>query len=302
MAADPRARALVDGFAAQWLELRNLADAHPDVVRFPGFDEGLRASMRRETELFFETILKEDRSILELLDADWTFANEDLARLYGIEGVEGPELRRVSLRGTPRGGVIGQASVLTLTSNPTRTSPVKRGKWVLDVLLGSPPAPAPPGVPPLEDDPEAAAARPLRERMARHRTDPACAGCHARMDAIGFAFENFDAVGAWREKDGAFAIDASGELPGGGRFVGPAGLRALLLARKGEFVRAFGARLLCYALGRGIEPEDGCALDEMSTAIERGEYKMQAALAAVARSEPFRTRRAAQAAAKKGKS
>ncbi len=292
--ADPRSAALVQNFAGQWLELRSLAAATPDVSRFPERGEDLRAAMRRETELCFETILREDRSVLELIEADWTFVNARLAVHYGIEGVEGDDFRRVSTRGTARGGVLTHASVLTVTSNPTRTSPVKRGKWILDQLLGAPLPPPPPGVPQLDEEKAAASARSLREQMERHRTDPNCAACHARLDPLGLALENFDAVGRWRDReeegDGA-PIDARAALPDGTRFDGAAGLKKVLLARKGELVRCLAERLLTYALGRGVEPSDAAAIERIALGCEAGGYKISRLIEGVARSDPFTKRR-----------
>src|SRR5205814_6715644 len=197
----PKAQALVDNFAEQWLQIRNLKNLTPDPVLFPAFDEGLRWAMLKETELFFAAVLKENRSVLDFLDADFTFVNERFAKHYGIQGVKGEEFQRIKLTGGQRGGVLTQASILTVTSNPTRTSPVKRGKWVLETILGAPPPPPPPNVPELKEG-KAALSGPLRHRMEQHRSDPNCASCHARMDPIGFGFENFDGIGAWRDKEG----------------------------------------------------------------------------------------------------
>ena len=218
----PKSQAFVENFGDQWLNLRNLKTVQPDTARFPAFDDRLRASMQKETELFFGAILRENRSVLDFLDGDFTFVNEPLARLYGIEGIHGDAFQRVSLAGTARAGVLTQAAVLTVTSNPTRTSPVKRGKWILENILGTPPPPPPPDVPELPESAAAAASGSLRQRLEQHRANPQCAVCHQRMDPLGFGFENFDAIGAWRVKDGAFAIDPSGVLPGGQSFQGPA--------------------------------------------------------------------------------
>src|SRR5437867_6007299 len=228
MLKDPKSKALVENFAGQWLGTRKLKMVSPDPDRFPAFDEELRSAMARETELFFEAVLKEDRSVLDFVDADFTFLNEKLARHYGISGVEGKELRRVTFNASSeRGGVLTSGTVLTITSNPTRTSPVKRGKWVMEQILGTPPPPAPPNVPKLADDKKEPLTGTLRQRMEQHRKDPICASCHTQMDAIGFGMENFDAVGKWRAKDGDIAIDASGTLPGGRKFDGPAQLKQI---------------------------------------------------------------------------
>jgi mono/diheme cytochrome c family protein len=297
--ADPRADALVHGFARQWLELGRLEEVAPDRARFPAWSDALAEAARRETELFLLAIVREDRSILEIVDGDWTYANEALARHYGIDGVEGDEMRRVSLEGTGRRGILGHASVLALTSRPTRTSPVLRGRWLLDVLLDAPPPPPPPGAPPLEDSEDASRAASLRERMARHRADPACAGCHARIDGLGFALEEFDATGARRDRDGEHPLDLRGELPDGASVEGAAGLRRYILERKRDFARGFARRLMTWALGRGVERDgdDGCALDEVARRIEAGGWRFGAAVEAVAESAPLLRKRAEGTAA-----
>jgi mono/diheme cytochrome c family protein len=291
MLLSPKSKALVENFAAQWLQIRRLETSTPSPALFPGFDESLRDAMLRETELLFETILREDRSLVELLDADFTFLNERLARHYGIPDVRGEEFRRVALPPGPRRGILGHASILTSTSNPTRTSPVKRGKWVLEVLLGAPPPPPPPNVPDLVEGPEAVRSGTLRQRMEQHRADPNCSTCHARMDPIGFGLENFDAVGAWREKEGQFTIDASGELPGGSKFRGPQELRGILGAQKDAFRRALAERLLMYALGRGLEPHDRPAVDGIVKSLADQGDKPSALVIAIVSSDPFRLRR-----------
>ncbi|MBE7503172.1 MAG: DUF1592 domain-containing protein [Verrucomicrobiales bacterium] len=291
--ADPRADALVEHFAGQWLQFRTLAVVAPDPRAYPEFDEPLRTAMRRETELFVQTILREDRSVLEFLDADWTYVNARLARHYGLDEVEGDAFRRVSLVGTARGGVLTQGSFLTLTSNPTRTSPVKRGKWVLDNLLGDPPPPPPPGVPELEESNDTQLSGTLRERMEQHRADPLCASCHALMDPIGFGFENFDGIGAWRDREGEHAIDPAGALASGQSFRGPAELkRVLLTAKREEFLRCLASKLLTYALGRGLEYYDRCAVDETVHALKAGEHRFSALVLGVVNSAPFQLRRA----------
>jgi len=292
MLADPRSRALVESFAGQWLQLRKLDEMRPDPEVYPGFDEELRWAMRRETELFFERILREDRSVLEFIEADWTYANARLGRHYGWAQVVGEEFVLVDLADSRRGGVLTQGSILTLTSNPTRTSPVKRGKWVLENVLGTPPPPPPPNVPELEETSAAQLRGTLRQRLEQHRADPLCASCHARMDPIGFAFENFDGVGAWRERDGEYAIDPAGRLASGEGFQGPAELRRLLVeAKRREFLRCLSAKLLTYALGRGLEPSDQCALDDLEQDLVRGEYRFSALVRGVVGSVPFQQRR-----------
>jgi hypothetical protein len=288
----PKAGALVDNFAAQWLNLRLLDVANPDPKAFPGFDTALRDAMRRETELFVTHIVGHDRSVLEFLDADYTFANERLAKHYGLTGVTGDEYVQVSLKGTPRGGLLTHGSILTLTSNPTRTSPVKRGKYVLENLLGTPPPPPPPGVPQLKDDrKDEKLEGTLRQRMVQHRQDALCNSCHEKMDTIGFGFENFDAVGAWRDRDGESPVDAGGEL-GGEKFGGPAELKEIFLhARRSEFLRCLSEKLLTYALGRGLEYYDRPAVDAILAGLERGEFKFSALVLGVVHSTPFQKRR-----------
>ncbi|HEY7311007.1 MAG TPA: DUF1592 domain-containing protein [Gemmataceae bacterium] len=291
MLKDPRSRALVENFAGQWLQLRTLKDFKPDPDLFPGFDDKLRSAMLQETELFFENIVREDRGILDFIDADYTFVNERLAKHYGLPGVKGEQFRRVSLTGTPRGGILTQAAVLSVTSNPTRTSPVKRGKWILENILGTPPPPPPPGVEELKDDKQAVLSGSLRQRMEQHRANPMCASCHQRMDPLGFGFENFDAVGAWRTKEGKHAIDPSGTLPGGQSFKGPAELRTILKARQDAFARCLTEKLLTYALGRGVERSDRCVLDDIVKSAGKDNYKFSRLVIDIVKSDPFQKRR-----------
>jgi hypothetical protein len=288
MLADPKSQALVQNFAGQWLQLRDVAKVNPDVDEFPDFDFHLRTAIERETELFFQSIMKEDRSVLDFLDANYTFLNERLAKHYQIGGVKGEEFRRVSLEGTPRRGVLTHASILSITSNPTRTSPVKRGKWILENVLGTPPPPPPPGVEELDDSKDAILKGSLRERMEQHRSKPMCASCHARMDPIGFAFENFDAIGAWRDFDGKFTIDPAGTLPGGSAFDGPTELVDLLKAvRRQQFCRCIAEKMLTYALGRGLESYDRCAVDKIVEALEKHDFRFSSLVTAVVHSDPF---------------
>ncbi|HUY33387.1 MAG TPA: DUF1592 domain-containing protein [Pirellulales bacterium] len=291
MLKHPKSRALVDNFAMQWLQVRRLKLATPDTKRFPTFDDGLRRAMLRETELCFAHIMNDDRSLLEFLDADYTFLNERLAKHYGIAGVTGDEFRRVPLSDPDRGGVLTQASVLTVTSNPTRTSPVKRGKWILEQILGTPPPPPPPGAGELRDDEQVALTGSLRQRMEQHRANPSCAQCHARMDPLGFGLENFDAIGAWRDRDGSFFIDASGTLPDGSSFKRPSELKAILKARKREFATCFTEKMLTYALGRGLEYYDKCTTDEIAAALDHDGYKFWTLIQRIVASEPFQKRR-----------
>lgn len=291
MLKDPRSRALVDNFAGQWLQLRSLKEFKPDPDLFPQFDEKLRSAMLRETELFFENVIREDRSILDFIDSDYTFVNERLAKHYGLSGVRGEEFRRVSLTGTPRGGILTQAAVLSVTSNPTRTSLVKRGKWILDNILGTPPPPPPPGVEELKDDKQAALSGTVRQRTEQHRANPNCASCHQRMDPLGFGFENFDAIGAWRTHEGKHAIDSTGTLPGGQSFKGPAELRKILKTRQEAFTRCLTEKLLTYALGRGVERYDRCAIDDIVKSAGKDHYKFSRLVIDIVKSDPFQKRR-----------
>jgi mono/diheme cytochrome c family protein len=291
MLHDDRVRALVENFGDQWLGLRNLRTATPDPTLFPSFDDALRSAMLRETELFFETIVREDRSILDFLDADFTFVNARLAQHYGISGVEGDEFRRVALTDGRRGGLLTQASVLTVTSNPTRTSPVKRGKWILENILNAPTPPPPPNVPELKDTKEVAQTAPLRVRLEQHRVNPSCASCHGRMDPLGFCLENYDAVGAWRTQDGTFPIDPSGTLPGGPSFKDPSELKKILKERSEDFGRCLAEKMLTYALGRGPEPTDKCTVDQAATALAKDQYRFSRLVLALVKGEPFLKRR-----------
>jgi hypothetical protein len=293
MLADPRAHALVGNFADQWLYLRNLAAASPDARMFPVFDDNLRRSFRRETELFFASIMTENRSVLDLLRADYTFLDERLAKHYGIAGVYGTGFRRVTLpAGSVRGGLLGQGSILIATSYANRTSPVIRGKWVLENIIGSPPPPPPPDVPPLRENKSEHHALTMRERMAQHREDPSCNSCHRMIDPIGLSLENFDAIGRWRTRgeDGA-PVDASGGLPDGSTFEGVTGLKQALLARPEGFVRTVSEKLLTYALGRGIEPYDGPAVRTILRDSARDDYRFETLVLNIVRSTPFQFRR-----------
>ena len=289
MLQDEKSAAIVENFAGQWLTLRKLDGVAPDKAEFPEWDESLRRAMKRETELFFDAVLREDRSIFEFLESDFTFLNGRLAYHYGVKGVLGREFKRVSAP-AGRGGLLTQASILTITSNPTRTAPVKRGKWVLEQLLGTPPPPPPPDVPELPPKGELKGS--LRQVMEQHRENAICASCHARMDPIGFAFENYDAIGRFREKDGEFPIDASGELPGGQKFNGPGELKTILKEKKELFARSLAEKMLTYALGRGLEYYDKCAVDAVLADLEKNEYRLAALVAAAIKSEPFQKRTA----------
>jgi hypothetical protein len=290
MLHDPKAQALVDNFAGQWLQLRDVARVAPDPEKFPSFDDNLRKAALRETQLFFSSIVQEDRSILEFLTADFSYVNERLAKHYGISGVTGDEFVKVSLPANRR-GILTQASILTLTSNPTRTSPVKRGKWILDNLLGEPPPPPPPGIEPLSEEGELLGT--FRERLEQHRADPNCAVCHRQMDQLGFSLEKFDAIGAFREKDGRFDIDASGVLPGGGKFDTPAEMVSVLSEHKREaFCRCLTEKMLTYSLGRGLVPYDRCAVKAIMKQLSENDYRMSALVSGIVTSDPFRFREA----------
>jgi hypothetical protein len=291
MLKDPKAHALVENFADQWLLIRNLKSATPDTTMFPSFDEPLRRAMQKETELYFENVVREDRSIIDFIDSDYTFVNERLAKHYGIDGVKGDEFRKVTLKDGRRGGVLTQASILTVTSNPTRTSPVKRGKFILDNILGTPPPPPPPDVPALKEAKEVADSVSLRQRMEIHRSNPACAVCHQKMDQLGFGFENFDAIGAWRDRDGKNVIDPAGVLPGGAAFKGPAELKAILKTNQQDFAHCLTEKMLTYALGRGLERSDRCVVEEVTRNVVQHKYTFSSLVLGIVKSEPFLMRR-----------
>ena len=289
MLKDPRSKALVENFAGQWLMLRNIRTLSPDTGTYRDWDDGLRQAMIRETELFFEHVVKEDRDVREFLDADYSFLNDRLAKHYGIPNVRGGEFRQVKLPDSRRGGVLTQASVLTVTSNPTRTSPVKRGKWVYENILGltaPPPAPDVPELPPV-----AQLKGTVRQQMEQHRANPSCAVCHAKLDPLGFGLENFDGIGKWRDTDNRQKVVASGVLPGGESFNGPAGLRKVLLGKADQFRRCLAEKLLTYALGRGLEYYDKCTLDEIVGKLAQGRDKFSVLTLAIVESEPFQKRR-----------
>ncbi len=289
--ADQRSDALVTNFASQWLHLRNLAAITPDMRRFPDFDDNLRQAFRQETELFFGSIVREDRSVLDLLDADYTFVNERLAKHYGIPKVYGSRFRRISLDDdSKRGGLLRQGSILTVTSYPTRTSPVIRGKWVLDNLLGVPPPPPPPNVPVLGEGTVAGKGLSMRERLAAHRADPACNGCHQLMDPVGFALENYDAVGRWRTLERGKPIDVAGGLPDGSEFDGVAGLQRALLSRPEIFVGVLVERLLTYALGRGVEHYDAPAVRKIVRTAQAEDFRFSSLIIGITSSTPFQMR------------
>jgi hypothetical protein len=290
MLADPRAQALVNNFAGQWLHLRNLDSITLDGRLFPDFDDNLRQAFRRETELLFEEIMREDRSVLDLLKSDHTWLNERLAKHYGIPHIYGPRFRRVDLQpSSERGGVLRHGSVLTVTSYATRTSPVIRGKWILENILGTPPPPPLPNVPALDDN-TVSATLPVRERLMQHRANAACASCHNVMDPIGFALENFDAIGRWRTTEEGQAVDVAGGLPDGSRFTGVDGLERGLLQRPEIFVGTLTEKLLVFALGRGVEPYDGPVVRQVVRQARAANYRFSAVIGAIVDSMAFQMR------------
>ncbi len=295
MLQDPKSWALAENFAAQWLNLRNLWEAQPDPRMFPGFDEPLRKAMLRETLELFMHVVREDRPITELLTADYTFVNRQLAQWYGLstEGLDDQTFQKISLLQTPRRGVLSHASILTLTSNPRRTSPVKRGKWIMENILGTPPPEPPANVPLLEETEKVSPELSLRHQLELHRKDPTCAACHRHMDTLGLGFENFDAVGKWRTEEKGKSIDVSGELPNGGKFEGVGQLIALLASQKRDFARVLAEKMLTFALGRGLQYTDTCAVKEIVQRLEQNDYRFSALILGIVFSDAFRMRRVA---------
>jgi mono/diheme cytochrome c family protein len=293
MLKDARAAALVENFGGQWLQTRALESHTPDRVKFPEFTDYTRKSMKKETDLFFEHVLRADRPVLDFLDAPYTFLNQRLAEFYGIAGVKGHEFRKVDLTGTRRGGILGQASVLTVSSYANRTSPVLRGKWILENLLNAPPPPPPANVPPLDERPLGKSVS-LRKQLEQHRANPNCAACHARMDPLGFALENFDAIGRWRDKDGDAAIDPSGTLPDGRSFKDYNDLRAVLKADPGAFTECLAEKMLTYALGRGLGRGDRKSVKTIAERVASDDYRFSRLVLEIARSDPFQMRKASR--------
>lgn len=291
MLRDPRAKALVSNFAGQWLQLRSIRSVAPDPATFPGFDEALREAFQKEAELFFESLLREDRSVVDLLNANYTFVNERLARHYGIPNVYGSRFRRVTLTDETRMGLLGKGSILMATSYANRTSPVLRGKFVLENVLGTPPPPPPPNVPALQDN-KGAQPLTMRQRMEEHRKNPVCASCHSQMDPMGFALDNFDGTGQWRATEGSTPIDPSGTLPDGTKFDGPVGLRKVLLSRADSFVMTVTEKLLTYALGRGIEYFDEPAVRKIVRDAAPSNYTWSTIITGIVKSTPFQMRSA----------
>jgi hypothetical protein len=289
MLSDSRSRALVNNFAEQWLYLRNLASTTPDMRLFPDFDDNLRQAFRQETELFFDSIMREDRGVPELLSANYTFVNERLAKHYGIPNVYGSRFRRIEYEG--RGGLLRQGSVLIVTSYATRTSPVIRGKWILENILGVPPPPPPPVVPPLKENEGSMKGLSVRERLALHRANMPCAGCHRLMDPVGFSLENYDAVGRWRTIEEEKPIDSTGGLPDGSTFEGVTGLQKAVLSRPELFVSTFTEKLLTYALGRGVEYYDAPAVRNIVADARTKDYRFSSVILGIVNSTPFQMRR-----------
>jgi hypothetical protein len=291
MIADPRADALMAAFTGQWLQLRNLDKVTPDVLLFPDFDDNVRQALRKETELLFANIVRQNRSTLELLDADYTFVNERLAKHYGIKGVYGSHFRRVPVTDTNRRGLLGHGSILSMTAVATRTSPVLRGKYIISNLMNTPPLPPPAVVPDLEESAHKDKPSTVREQLERHRANPTCGACHRNIDPVGFALENFDAVGAWRARDGRLPIDASGELTDGSKIDGVVALRRALVARPEVFLRTFTEKLLIYGLGRGLGAHDMPAVRGIVRDAGRREHVFSELVLGVVRSTPFQMRR-----------
>jgi len=293
MLKDEKASALVDNFGGQWLELRKLESVKPDRQKFPEFEDYLRMSMREETDTFLANIIREDRSVIEMIDSDYTFLNERLARFYGIPGVKGPEFRKVSLaQDSQRGGLLSQASVLTVSSYSTRTSPVVRGRWILENILNAAPPPPPADVPNL-DETKVSNSASMRIQLEEHRKNATCAACHVRMDPLGFGLENFDAIGAYRTKDGTTPIDSSGTLPDGRTFKGPIELKAIVKSDSEAFAECLTEKMMTYALGRGVEKYDRAAVKKIVKSAMANQYRFSAFVMGIITSVPFQQRRGA---------
>ena len=299
MLQDSKALALAENFTGQWLGVRRLeSSVQPDQNLFPSYTASLRVAMQQEPVEFFNSLLRENTSLLKLLDADYTFANEELGKHYGLPNVVGNKMRRVSLNDANRGGVLGMAGVLTLTSYPRRTSPVLRGRWVLDEIFGTPPPPPPPLVTSLPQDDKPVEGLTLRQRLEKHRSKTECAACHQRMDPLGFGLENFDAIGRWRTKIADEPVDSNGVLMTGEKFQGPAELKKILLEKKEIFIRNLTERMLAYALGRGLEFYDRPTVKQITTALAKNDYQSSTLILEIARSYPFQFRRDSQAEVK----
>ena len=289
MLADPKADTLAKSFGEQWLNLRLMDRKKPDAAKFPLVDDELLDAMRQETLMFVSAVIREDRSILDFVDGRFTFVNGPLARFYGIPGVDGERFTRVTLDGERRAGIVTQGAILTISSYATRTSPVIRGKWVLENLLGAAPPPPPDNIPALQEADLGTAAS-LRQRLEQHRKNASCAACHSQMDPIGFGLENFDAAGAWRDKDGNFDIDSSGTLPDGRTFTGAKGLRQILLSQSHAFTENFTEKLLTYALGRGLERSDRALVGQISSRVASHDHKFSSLVTAIVHSPAFQMR------------
>jgi hypothetical protein len=290
MIADPKSSAFAENFVGQWLEIRSLDAIRPDEKKFPEWTPELKEAMRTETSMFFASVLRDDRPLGDLIDGKYTFLNNTLAKYYGVEGVTGPEFRRVELTTNQRSGVLTQASILTVTSYPNRTSVVLRGKYLLENVFGTPPPPPPPDVPKL-DEGTVGVAKSLRQQMEQHRADAVCASCHSKMDVLGFGLENYDAIGRWRTTDGKFPIDSTGSFPNGKSFAGPAEMKALMRENMGEFTQCIAGKVLTYALGRGVEPFDRSTVRDIVKQTAAQNYKFQALILAVVHSPAFQQRR-----------
>ncbi|MEO8131189.1 MAG: DUF1588 domain-containing protein, partial [Bryobacteraceae bacterium] len=277
-------------FAGQWLEIRNLDSMKPDPDKFPEWSAELREDMRTETQMFFDYILRQNRPVVEFLDARYTFLNEPLARYYGVEGVKGLDFRKVDLTDGHRGGVLSQASVLAVSSYPSRTSVVLRGKYILENILGSPPPPPPPNVPPLDED-AVGTSLSLRQQMEKHRENPACAVCHSKMDPLGFALENYDVIGKWRTMDGKFPVDSTGTLADGTKFDGPAEMRRVLTSKLPQFAECVAGKMMIYSLGRGLKQSDNRTVAQITRNWKAKGFAFQDLIFEIAHSLPFQSRR-----------
>lgn len=298
MLKDPKAVALSENFASQWLQLRKMAIVSPDLKQFSEFNESLRTAMVKETELFFDSVVREDRSVIDFIDGNYSYLNGPLAKLYGVPDVSGDAFQRVELKDPNRGGVLTQASILTITSNPTRTSPVKRGKFILENILGAPTPPPPPGAGNLIEEGQKLEGLSLRKRLEEHRKKPECASCHARLDPLGFGLENFGPIGKWRTEEAQIPIDSSGILPDGKKFSGAAELKSIIKSRKNEFVRCLAEKLMTYALGRGMTTNDQCVLDELVKSVSKQDYRFSAIILNIVESDSFLKRRGESGAGK----
>ena len=291
MLKDPKASALSENFVGQWLEIRNLDSIKPDPDKFPAWSAEIKEDMRTEAVMLFESILHENRPVSEFLTARYTFLNESLARYYGIPDVVGPEFRRVELKTDERGGILGLGSVMAVSSYPSRTSVVIRGRFILDNILGSPPPPPPPDVPSLDEASLDMKKMTLRQQMEKHRADPSCMACHAKMDPLGFALENYDAIGRWRTQDGQFPVDTSGVLPDGTTISGPASLREVLAPKTAQLAQCMVQKMLVYSLGRGVDKRDEHNVADIMEAWKGKEYRLESLIYIVAHSLPFQSRR-----------